>query len=243
MTANFEDSETLYERAQKRISDYRNVLKPVWKITKTNVGLGEWSYALLLDRPLLGRLKLVVADIAGDLAHALDHVVAAACRIGNVSRNTKTHFPAAMDDADFAAQCKGLASIVGSDWTNLFATVRSQHFGIGAHLKLVKEVANASKHWELIACDAAALAVAWNLPGQPQTIVQIPSDHFKSVEKFEFWRGGELNAVRFMFVQSIRFDGIEVEGLKADPDTSFGVVSRFVRAVIDASKAHASTIA
>jgi hypothetical protein len=243
MKANIlDDALLLYERAQKHVQEFQRVAHhepstQIWRTVRSrDARTGEWVYAPLLNRETLRLIKPIVADAANNLIHALDQVAAAGCRVQSSARNRRVHFPLTLDDTVFAQKIQDLAKHLPADWLALFATQRRKHRFHMRHVQVTKELSNSSKHWALVANNAQAMAVGWNVPGSGQEIVDIPREFFTNDDRFEFLR----TAVRpqnegFQVILSMRLQGID-DDLALDPSSLFEITSRFVVGVIEHAK-------
>lgn len=194
---------------------------------------------LTLDRAILQELKPVIADIANNLVHALDHVAAAARVQANTGKAGRLYFPITDDDDAFGERIAEARLYIGDDWADLFTAAREHHRIYLAYLKTVKTLSNEAKHWELRPGMAGAHAVQWFAPGHH--IEQVPAGHFAANDTYRFWEAAEpFPNVGIQVVASFKIRGEGVD--EVDLDSVLQTSSIFVVGLIAKSREHLAAI-
>lgn len=220
----FDDAALLLERARRHIGEfgeaaYRDPTTKLWDVVITPVA-GEWIYELVLNRDTLRLVKPIVGDIANNLVHALDQVVAAASRLNAPDRNRSIYYPIDPDDARFDRKLNDLVSHLAPEWISFIRAMREKPVHHQRHLLALKHLSNTSKHWALVVGSAQALAVSWQSAGAGAKIVNIPSNYFTTADRFEFWRGAKIVSNGFTI-------GLKLELAEFDADTNVELSSLF----------------
>lgn len=234
-----DDAQLLHDRAQAHRGEFSNLVgigpDLLWNVRRAALGDGAtYSADLVLDRAVLRRTKPVIADIANNLVHALDHIAAAARRQANTGKPGRLYFPITADDANFAERIAEVAGYVGTDWAGLFTTAREQHRLYLPYLATIKQLSNEAKHWELRPGMAGAHAVQWFAPNHQ--IKQIPAGHFATNDGFRFWEGPEaFPNVGVQIVTSFRIRGEDLD--EVDLESVVSTSSNFVAALLVESRA------
>ncbi|GEM_PF-1228139 len=240
-----DDAQLLYDRAQTHRGEFNARSGAgaggLWHVGRSTSADGATHTAeLTLDRTILRELKPVIADIANNLVHALDHVAAAARVQADTGKTGRLYFPITDDDGTFSERIAKARSFIGDDWADLFTAEREQHRPFLANLKTVKTLSNDAKHWELRPDTAGAHAVQWFAP-DPH-IEQVPTNHFAANDSYRFWGATEpFPNVGIQIVASfkIRGEGIDEVDLESVLQTS----SIFVAGLIAKSREHLATVA
>jgi hypothetical protein len=234
-----DDAQLLHDRAQAHRRAFNALVgfgeNLLWNIRRTMLPDGATHGAeLVLDRAILRRTKPVVADIANNLVHALDHIAAAARRQANTGKAGRLYFPITVDDTQYTERIAEAAEFVGAGWAELFTAAREQHRLYLPYLKTIKQLSNEAKHWELRPGMAGALAVQWFAPNH--RIEQIPAGHFAAHDSFRFWEGAEaFPNVGVQIVASFRIRGEELD--EVDLESVVSTSSNFVANLLGASRA------
>jgi len=101
-----DDAQLLFERAQahKRELDSLSGAGPglLWNIERSISPDGRHCAELRIDRNVQRRAKPILADVANNLVHALDHVTAAARKSAGLPNPRNLYFPIERDDDDYA---------------------------------------------------------------------------------------------------------------------------------------------
>ncbi|QXF12287.1 hypothetical protein [Sphingopyxis terrae] len=240
-----EDARLLFERAQTHRRHFHDCTGVgdglLWDIRRTASPDGAVHSAdLILDRSVLKQAKPIIADIANNLVHALDHIAAAARRQANTGKAGRLYFPFTLDETDFAQRLAAMTDYIGADWAALFTAARTQHQPYLPLLQRLKTISNEAKHWELRPGMAGANAVQWFAPDHH--IVDIPAGHFATEDGFQFWEGpAPFPNIGVMIVTAFRIrddDAVEVD-LEPVLETS----ATFVAGLIAAAADHLASLA
>ncbi len=242
-----DDAQLLFERAQAHKRELGALLGAgpglLWNIGRGTSPEGQHSAELRIDRGAQRRAKAILADVANNLVHALDHVTAAARKAAGLPNPRNLYFPIERDDDDYAKAIeKKVAVHLDQPWIDIFAAARKAHRPYLPYLQLVRILSRESKHWELAAGAAGALAVQWFLPGSQQhRIVEMPADHFAANDSYTIWEATEpFPNVGVQIVTDYRIAGEDIEeaSLESVLSTSF----TFVAGVIATSRAYMATL-
>lgn len=146
----FDDARLLYERAAGHIEEFnltfgRKSAAPAWRVSLDADPTGGCECKLILNREALRKLKPIAADIANNLIHALDHVVAASARIMNPGRHRDLYFPFATDDLKFYKKTSDMARKIGNKEAAFLEGVRKSNPHVFLELQILKEVSNSVK--------------------------------------------------------------------------------------------------
>lgn len=240
-----DDAQLLYDRAQthRREFNARNGAGAgrLWDLRRSTSADGTTHTAeLVLDRANLRELKPVIADIANNLVHALDHVAAAARVQADTGKAGRLYFPITDDDGTFAERIAEARPYIGDDWADLFTAAREQHRTYLAYLKTVKTLSNEAKHWELRPGTAGVHAIQWFAPDHH--IEQVPAGHFAANDSYRFWEAAEpFPNVGIQIVASFKIRGEGVD--EVDLDSVLQTSSIFVAGLIAKSREHLATLA
>ncbi|HMN53430.1 MAG TPA: hypothetical protein PKC32_04495 [Sphingopyxis sp.] len=240
-----EDARLLFDRAQAHRQHFHHRTGIgdglLWDIRRTTSPDGSVHGAdLILDRDALKRAKPVIADIANNLVHALDHIAAAARRQANTGKAGRLYFPFTLDEADYAQRIAAMTDFVGADWAALFTAARTQHQLYLPLLQRLKAISNEAKHWELRPGMAGAHAIQWFAPDHH--IVDIPAGHFAAHDSFSFWEGPAPfpnTDVTIVTSFRIRDDGADEVDLEPVLETS----TAFVAGLLAAAGDHLASLA
>ena len=105
-------------------------------------------------------------------------------------------------------------------------------------VRLIRQISNTGKHWELAPSDATALAVCYALPGHPPMIHDVPAGTFAKDRWFEFYSAPEpLPHVPISCVVKLTFEGLRAEQV-ADVDTVFDRAIAFAEFACQLFEAH-----
>jgi len=147
-------------------------------------------YELRLDRDALREKEAIAADIANNLVHALDHVVAACVRINGLPNTRDFYYPlvdeVTFKTAKFKKRMAKLEEKVGPIYAAALERMRLKAAHQLPHLLAIKALSNSCKHWELAPMGAAGFGVAFDLPGKGKQGIGIPVDHFDQLDTFQF---------------------------------------------------------
>lgn len=225
----FDDAVLLWARAQQHLAEYRREPVP-WRFQEDqDPSTGEWVYGLALDRENLRCRKPIVSDIANNLIHALDQVLAACARAYGGPRS-HIYYPIDNDDVRFAAALAKLSKAVSPNVITLFDQVRSAD-PFRNHLRTLKALSNSAKHWAL-APPTAAIEAAGIASPAGRVIFDVPAGYFDQNDVFEIARTVErLQPLATELLVGMRFLGLdEYDGF--DPMTVFTSGSRHVAQVL-----------
>lgn len=243
-----DDAQLLFERAQSHKRELDGLLGAgpglLWNIERSIMPNGIHRAELRIDRATQRRTKPILADVANNLVHALDHVTAAARKSAGLANPRNLYFPIERDDDDYAKVIEKKVTVyLDRPWIDIFAAAREAHRSYLHYLQLVRILSRESKHWELAAGTAGALAVQWFPPGSRQhRIVEMPTDYFASNDSYMIWEAGEaFPNVAVQILTNYRIAGEDIEEVSLDSvlSTSF----TFVFGVIAKSREHLATIA
>ena len=234
-----DDAQLLHDRAQAHRREFNGMVSigqnRLWAVRRTMFPDGATHGAeLVIDRAILRRTKPIVADIANNLVHALDHIAAAARRQANTGKGGRLYFPLAVDEARYVERIAQAVEFVGAGWSDLFTAAREQHRLYLPYLQTIKQLSNEAKHWELRPGMAGAHAVQWFAPNH--RIEQIPAGHFAAHDSFCFWEGPEpFPNVGVQIVASFRIRGEDIN--EVDLESVVSTSSNFVANLLGASRA------
>ncbi len=240
-----DDAQLLYDRAQTHRREFNARhgagAGRLWDLRRSTSADGTAHTAeLTLDRTILRELKPVIADIANNLVHALDHVAAAARVQADTGKTGRLYFPITDGDGAFAERIAQARLYIGDDWADLFTAAREQHRICLAYLKTVKTLSNEAKHWELRPGTAGAHAVQWFEPGHH--IKQVPAGHFAANDSYRFWEAAESFpnvGIQIVASYKIRSEGVD----EVDLDSVLQTSSIFVAGLIAKSREHLAAVA
>lgn len=242
-----DDAQLLLERAQAHKRELGGLLSAgtglLWDIGRSTSSEGQHGAELRIDRGVQRRAKPILADVANNLVHALDHVTAAARKSAGLPNPRNLYFPIERDDDDYAKAIeKKVAVHLDQPWIEIFAAAREAHRPYLHYLQLVRILSREAKHWELAAGTAGALAIQWFPPGSQQhRIVEMPADHFATNDSYTIWEAAEpFPNVAVQIVTNYRVAGenIEEASLESVLSTSF----TFVAGVIAASREYLTNL-
>lgn len=159
-----DDAQLLFERAQSHKRQLDGLLgagpELLWNIGRSTSPEGLHRAELRIDRAIQRQAKPILADVANNLVHALDHVTAAARKSAGLPNPRNLYFPIERDDDDYAKVLeKKVAVHLDQPWIEIFAAARETHRPYLHYLQLVRILSRESKHWELATGTAGALAV------------------------------------------------------------------------------------
>lgn len=225
----FDDAALLWARAQMHIAEYRRE-PPSWRFDEVrDLGTGDWLYGVTLDREALRVRKPIVSDIANNLVHALDQVLAACARIHGTTRS-RIYYPIFNNDDRFDEALIKLSKSVGGEMLEVFRRVRDAD-PTRAHLATLKQLSNSAKHWALAPPTAAIDAVGIASP-RGRVMVDVPIGHFDHSDHLPILRTHErLEHWATEILVGMRFSGLD-PGEGADPMTVFISGSRHVATVL-----------
>jgi hypothetical protein len=225
----FDDAELLWARAQYHLAEYQRQPDP-WRFEEVqDPETGEWLYGLSLDRANLRARKPMASDIANNLVHALDQVIAACARAHGTPRG-HIYYPIDNDDQSFAGALVKLGKSISPDMIDLISRVRAADHN-HRHLKTLKALSNSAKHWALAPPSAAINAAAIASPAG-RVIFDIPEAHFEQNDDYLIHRTPKrLSPWATELLVGMRFSGLEHD-TGADPMTVFRSGSRHVAEVL-----------
>jgi hypothetical protein len=180
------DAKFKVERARKGFAEINRSLAGLWKVTTVEplVG-GIHRYALVLRNDALERMKGLAGDVASDLMHALDHLVAARARLIGAER-LKHGFPVNADDAKFEKGLKKLGPYVDGTMLDLIRRVRNDYRPWLGQIDFVREASNTSKHRQIVSAVSSVTALAFSRAAGGQEIINIPAGAFEGSNRYEF---------------------------------------------------------
>ena len=242
-----DDAQLLLERAEAYKRELGGLLGAgpgmLWNIGRPISPEGRHRAELRIDRRVQRRAKPILADIANNLIHALDHVTAAARKAAGLPNPKNLYFPIELDDDAYAKAIQTKVAIhLEQPWIDIFESAREAHRPYLRYLQLVRILPREAKHWELATGTAGALAVQWFPPGGPgHRIVEMPADHFAANDAYLIWEAAEpFPNVGVQILTNYRIAGADIEeaSLESVLSTSF----TFVAGVIAASREHLVTL-
>jgi hypothetical protein len=233
-----DDARLLFDRAQAHRQQFAECTGVgnglLWNVRRTANADGSVHGAeLVLDRNRLKQAKPIIADIANNLVHSLDHIAAAARRQANTGKAGRLYFPFTLDEADFAERIAAMEGYVGADWAALFTAARTQHHLYLPLLQRLKAISNEAKHWELRPGIAGAHAVQWFAPDHH--IVDIAAD-FATHDSFPFWEGPQpFPNVGVIIIAAFRIRDDDLDEVDLEPimSTSANFVAGLLAAATD----------
>lgn len=225
----FDDAVLLWARAQRHIAEYRHEPDPWCFAEVQDPSSGDWLYSLTLDRENLRARKPIASDIANNLVHALDQIIAACARAHGAGRSN-IYYPIDNDDDRFALSLAKIEKSIGPEVIALLGRVRAADPFRG-HLRTLKALSNSSKHWRL-APPTAAISAAGIASPAGRVIFDIPDSHFEQNDGLLIHRAPErLYPWATELLVGMRFAGLDhYDG--ADPMTVFMSGSRHVADVL-----------
>ena len=239
-----DDAQLLFERAHVHKRELDRLLGAgptlLWNIKRSIAPEGQHRAELWIDRNVQRKAKPVLADIANNLVHALDHVTAAARKAAGLPNPRNLYFPIEHDDDAYAKVVdKKVAPHLDQAWIDLFTEAREAHRHYLHYLQMVRMLSREAKHWALATGTAGALAVQWFLPGSKQhQIVEIPADHFAKNDSYVVWEADHpFPNVAVQIITNYLIVGDEEASLDAVFSTSF----TFVKTVIAMSRTYLTT--
>jgi hypothetical protein len=234
-----DDAQLLFDRAQAHRCEFGRLVgvgpNLMWNVRRAALPDDATHNAkLVLDRMILRRTKPIIADIANNLVHSLDHIAATARHQADTGKQGNLYFPITVDDTLFAQRIAKASAYIGAEWADLFRAAREQHRLFLPYLKAIKQLSNAAKHWELRPGTAGAHAVQWFAPHHQ--IEQIPGGYFAEHESFRFWEGPEpFPNVAVQIITSFRIIGEDLD--EVDLESVVSTSSNFVANLLTASRA------
>ena len=237
----FSDSRALLARAKMHYSElidfwHSDRGEKMWSIVVEQRGRESFHYLIKLNRPLLVRMRPVMADTANNIVSSLDHIVSSAARINGHGREARTYFPWVFDDDDFKKALEKMAKFTGDEVANAIKDVWFNNGFERPHLRATKELSNSGKHWELLHSVGGVHGVMFEVQGEQKTY-DIPRDAFKEMDTYEFFQSGQpIGDVPFTTVLSLTVDGLS-DDLPTSPDSIFECSLRFSERLIDAVSA------
>jgi hypothetical protein len=143
----FDFARRLHARALAHISEFRETKH--WLVNRLPDTATERNrYELRLDRNALRNKEAIAADIANNLVHALDHVVAACVRLNGHPNTRDFNFPLfddvtfkkrMKDDAKFNKRMTALEKKIGPNYAAALDRMRSKASAKLPHLLAMKE--------------------------------------------------------------------------------------------------------
>lgn len=242
-----DDAQLLFARAQAHKRELGGLLGAghglLWNIARSTSPEGLHRAELRIDRGAQRRAKPILADVANNLVHALDHVTAAARKSAGLPNPRNLYFPIERDDDDYVRVIeKKVAVHLDQPWIDIFAAAREAHRPYLHYLQLVRILSRESKHWELAAGTAGALAVQWFPPGlQQHRIVEMPADHFTANDSYPIWEAAEsFPNVGVQIITNYRVAGEDIE--EASLESVLSASFTFVSGVIATSREYLATL-
>ena len=224
----FQDARMLLDRARLHAAEFAKALGSVWSVSRVGNG-----YRLSLNRSSLNALKPVVGDAANNIVHSLDQALSACARLNRASRSRSLTFPMQVSEADFERNMALVTTVIGARFAQVLREVRSRHSVWLGHIRIVKELSNSSKHWQLVPATSSACAVGYSLPGKAQTIIDIPRGQFEQHDHFDFSVDvPHPKNMGFQTVIQFRIGGLGSD-LKSDPSTAFDLAERYASDTIN----------
>lgn len=242
-----DDAQLLFERAQTHKRELDSLLSAgpglLWNIGRSTSPEGRHRAELRIDRGVQRHTRPILADVANNLVHALDHITAAARKSAGLPNPKNLYFPIERDDDAYTKAIeKKVAVHLDQPWIDIFAAAREAHRPYLHYLQLVRVLSRESKHWELAAGTAGALAVQWFPTGSQQhRIVEMPANHFAAHDSYTIWEAAEpFPNVGVQILTNYRVAGEDIEeaSLESVLSTSF----TFVVGVIAKSREYLATL-
>lgn len=229
----FADAQALFQRARRHKEEFDlEAAADRWlNLSAGSKSNGSRTCALMIRRNVLLSLKPVVSDIASNLIHSLDHVVAACARMNGKGRLRDLYYP--VEESDDKFKCKIRRHILPQHEEAIIGA-RSRNAAALHSLKLLKEIANTCKHWELAPAATEIRTIAISPPGEQQVFIYAPQGHFLGSDRFEFpWPPAVPLDVPFNIVHRLK---IETSGEPSgvSPNAMFLQAIRYAQATIDA---------
>jgi hypothetical protein len=237
----FADAQAWYDRAQKHIDEYSNLMnRPIFTLNSNRKVDGNFVYSIRFNRGLLVEMKPVACETANALFQSLDNIIAIAARQKDVKRSPQISWPWAIEPVPNSslkgamqpAICSRLKKLrkngISKPWLALIReTFEEAAIGL-SHIDIVKEISISGKHWELVPTKANALAIAWTHRASSQQIISnIPADHFDFCEEYIFHEGEEIDNHYFEMATSFQLV-VADKALEPEPITALGYTARFV---------------
>ncbi len=203
----FDDAALLWARAQFHLAQYRREPDP-WRFEEIqDPETGDWLYGLSLDRGNLRARKPIASDIANNLIHALDQIIAACARAHGAKRSN-IYYPVDNDDARFAAALAKLSKVLSPEVIGLIDQVRSADPFRG-HLRTLKELSNSAKHWAL-APPSAEISAAGIASPACRVIFDVPEGYFEQNDHLAIHRSAErLYPLATELLVGMRFSSLD----------------------------------
>jgi hypothetical protein len=171
----------------------------------------------------------MASDIANNLIHALDQVIAACSRLNGTPRRN-IYYPIEIDDQRFADLLNKLGKSVSPETIALLDRVRTADHSY-PQLKTLKALSNSAKHWAL-APPSAAISAAGIASPVGRLIFDIPEAYFEQNDHFLIHRTAErLHPWATELLVGMRFSDLDHD-TGADPMTVFRSGSRHVAQVL-----------
>jgi hypothetical protein len=226
----FDDAALLWARAQSHLAEYKRAPHP-WRFEEVQEPeTGDWFYGLTLDRQNLRARKPIASDIANNLIHALDQVIAACARANGTKRSKNIYYPIYNDDARFSAALTILSRALSPEVIVVIDRVRSAD-PFRRHLLTLKELSNSCKHWAL-APQTAEISAAGITSPTGRVIFDVPEGHFEQNDHLLIHRSAErLYPWATELLVGMQFSGLDHDD-GADPMTVFMNGSRHVAEVL-----------
>jgi len=236
----FASAAQLLDHTDGRIREFNHHVQNVWSISCAAGANGLVRYSLQLHHDRIGRLKLLAGDVANGLRHSLDHLIADAVKLTlgtteaeHVRKRVKFPFP--NDAGSIDKELDGQRPYISDTFARVLADVFARHARYHYHFRVLRDVSNNSKHWELELVAPDAFAVQLRPEGQPPKITEIPRDHFLSGKEFS-WEGVPSRGVEFL--TKMQFSGFPAcppdYPTPPCPDTVFSTSRSYVADMIQA---------
>lgn len=248
----FADAQAWYDRGQAHIQEYRVLAygepNQTWALLSRRTDDGAFAYSLRFNRGLLPRLKPIACEAANALFQSLDNIIGAAARRSGVARTPQIAWPWCIEPDPTSPlpgavrpAIDGRLNVMGKrglaePWLKLIKeTFAAPAVGL-THIDVVKEVSLSGKHWELVATEASAVAVAWTPKGATQqAVADIPKGYFETNDEFIFHEGEPIEAPHYQLVTGTRLVAAGKQ-FQPEPATAFDYTSRFVATALESAR-------
>ena len=235
----FEDARLLLERANKHTQELYQEYRKLWRL-EAEAKAGEvYRHRITFNRADQPKLRPIVADVANNLRHALDHLAAEAarqhCGTDNLDHKVreKIKFPFPKWDDTLELSTDALAPFVSKEVCERIHAVWKSPVTYPYYLHVVRVVSGAAKHWELRPIEPQILAIQ-PFPSSG-AVIDVPAGHFEANDTFE-WDGPAMDGCQT--VERLAFGDVshrpETIPLPPNPDTVFQTTSTYVQRMIEA---------
>lgn len=235
----FLDARLLLERANKHSQELFDECRKLWRLETEAKNSQDYRHRITFNRAALPKLRPIVADVANNLRHALDHLAAEAARqhFGTADLDhrirQKIKFPFPKWDDTLELSADALAPFVSAEAYERITAVWESPVTYPYYLHVVRVVSGAAKHWELRSIVPQILAIQ-PFP-ESRTVIEVPAGHFEENDTFE-WEGPAIEGCRS--AERLVFGDISHRPATIpsppDPDTVFRTTATYVQRMIEA---------